>query len=384
MTARRNRQNATTDRLKVVAGSWFFACCGISILGPLAYVTLAHRLPVRRPPDSARTSSADDVPETVIVATGDPLSGGPVLEMPANQLSDYTFTQIHMAMPVRITVWAQGESQARRAGRAAFQRISDLVQVLSDYQPESELNRLLETGGVGLPDRGRVVSHDLLAVLSYSQEVFRLTGGAFDPSAGPLIELWKQARKAKELPSPSELDIALGRVGFDQIRIDSEAGEVRVLRAGVQLDLGAIAKGYIADSALQVLRDRGIDSACIEAGGDFVVGQSPPGTSGWKIDVPVLGATRLENCGISVSGDTVQFAEIDSIRYSHVVDPRTGKPLTRRVMAVVIAPLAIQSDALATSACILEESEFEQFADGIPGVRFWRWHLRAKDSKILP
>ena len=82
---------------------------------------------------------------------------------------------------------------------------------------------------------------------------------------------------------------------------------------------------------------------------------------------------RLDNCGISVSGDTVQFAEIESIRYSHVVDPRSGKPLTNRIMAVVIAPQAIQSDALATSACILEEAAFESIVEGIDGVRFWRW-----------
>ena len=84
---------------------------------------------------------------------------------------------------------------------------------------------------------------------------------------------------------------------------------------------------------------------------------------------------------LAVSGDTVQFAEIDSIRYSHVVDPRTGKPLTNRIMAVVIAPRAMQSDALATSACILEESNFEDIVKGMPGVQFWRWRASAKDSE---
>jgi thiamine biosynthesis lipoprotein len=382
MSAYRNHPNVFTDRLAAVAGSSLFVLFFILALVVIGDLSLAQDRPARRL-TTARQATAGHTPSSIefVQSKSDEFTSGSEIQQHANKLFDYTYTQIHMAMPVRITVWSQDERRARQAGRAAFNRISELVRVLSKYEPESELNRLLDTGGVETRNRARGVSPDLLAVLSYSKLIYQLTNGAFDPSAGPIIDLWKKSRKAKTLPSQAELDMALSRVGFDQIKIDGEDGKVRVLRSGVQLDLGAIAKGYIADQALEVLGENGIDSACIEAGGDFVVSQSPPGTSGWGIDVPALGVMHLENCGISVSGDTVQFAEIDSIRYSHVVDPRTGKPLTNRIMAVVIAPRAIQSDALATSACLLEGGNFEDIVKGMPGVQYWRWRASAKDSE---
>ena len=297
-------------------------------------------------------------------------------------LSDYTFTQIHMAMPVRISVWAQHKKLAHQAGRTAFLRISELVQKLSHFVPESELNSLAGNEEIPISNYTRRVSPDLMNVLSYSYEVYDCTDGVWDPTAGPIINLWKQAKKTNSLPSQGEIESALNRVGFDQMKIDEKNGTVLVLRTGIQLDLGAVAKGYIVDQALQVLKKHGIHSACIEAGGDFVVSQAPPGTTGWKIDVPHLGSMRLANCGVSISGDTVQYAEIDSIRYSHVVNARTGMPLTNRMMAVVTAPLAIQSDALATAACILKKPALKDTVRDITGVRIWRWQIGTKPIEI--
>jgi thiamine biosynthesis lipoprotein len=131
---------------------------------------------------------------------------------------------------------------------------------------------------------------------------------------------------------------------------------------GMQLDLGGIAKGYAADEAIRVLRDRGIRSALYETGGDIVVSDAPLGKTGWEIEtVDPDSPTRkkiltLHDTAVSTSGDTVQFVEIDGIRYSHVIDPLTGLGLTDHIMATVIAAKGLVSDPLSKVATILPPS----------------------------
>ena len=301
-----------------------------------------------------------------------------------HNLSEHIFTQVHMAMPVRVTVWATDLQQARSAGHAAFDRISQLVSTLSNYRPDSELNQLVADQGREFSTDPQIVSKDLFSVLVYAGKIHHSTDGAIDPTAGPVIELWKSARAEKVVPTQSAIKSAMQNVGFDNIKIDLTNQKVKVLRSGLQLDFGALAKGYIVDQAILEIAKAGIESACIEAGGDFVISDAPPGTEGWLIEVPLMGTKCLKNCGVSVSGDTMQFAEIDSVRYSHVVDPRTGYALTNRMMALVIAPTAMQSDALATAACVMDETEFEFVVKNMQGVKFWRKQLDKEQASTNP
>jgi thiamine biosynthesis lipoprotein len=129
---------------------------------------------------------------------------------------------------------------------------------------------------------------------------------------------------------------------------------------GMQLDLGGIAKGYAGDEAIRILREHGVQSALFEAGGDIVVSDPPPRTRGWQIELPDGRKKRLVNAAISTSGDTVQFLEVDGVRYSHVVDPRTGIGLTEHYAATVIAPRGITTDSLSTAATVLGKRAGEQ------------------------
>src|SRR6185503_19366613 len=120
-----------------------------------------------------------------------------------------------------------------------------------------------------------------------------------------------------------------------------------------QLDLGGIAKGYAGDEAIRVLREHGVKSALFEAGGDIVVSDAPPGKKGWEIELQNGSRIELADAAVSTSGDTVQFVEIGGVRYSHVIDPRTGTGLTEHYMATVIAPRGIATDSLSTAATVL-------------------------------
>jgi thiamine biosynthesis lipoprotein len=227
-----------------------------------------------------------------------------------------------------------------------------------------------QAGGPPVP-----VSEDLFRVLDRAVELSRRSDGAFDVTVGPLVALWREARTTGRLPSQEQLDKAREAVGWQKIRLDRRRRTVQLLVPGMKLDLGGIAKGYAADSALATLRENGITRALIEAGGDIVVGDSPPDRDTWRIDLPPGDdpaqprSLLLARGAVSTSGDTEQFVEIDGKRYSHIVDPRTGLGLTDRVSTTVLAPNGLTADSLATAACLLDARRAATLIRSYPGAR---------------
>lgn len=266
-----------------------------------------------------------------------------------------------MGVEARLVFYASDSTRAVEAARAAFQRIGALDAIMSDYREDSELMQLTRApAGSWVP-----VSDPLWEVLEQAQELARLSGGAFDVTAGPLIRLWRESRRTGELPDSAKLAEARTRSGWQQLSLDSAQRAVRFAVPNMQLDLGGIAKGYAADAAVEVLRQFGVRRAIIEFGGDIVASGPPPGRPGWqiRIDDPsgAPPAIHLSDAAISTSGDVVQFVEIDGVRYSHVVDPRTGTALHDRVAATVIAPSGMLADALATVAGVLGPDDGARF-----------------------
>ena len=266
-----------------------------------------------------------------------------------------------MGVQARIVLYAPDQAAAERGAVAAFDRIAALDATMSDYRRDSELMRLAERSGTGpVP-----VSTDLFHVLRIAERLARLSGGAFDVTAGPLVQLWRKARDTRTLPAPDALKAARSRSGYALLRLDPEDSTATLVNNDMRLDLGGIAKGFAADEALATLRAHGLPHAMIEFGGDIVAGDAPPrehdaantsenAETGWRITEPLSGRTfHLANAAISTSGDTVQFVVIDGIRYSHVLDPRTGIPLTNHIAVTVIAPEGILSDGLATMLSVL-------------------------------
>ena len=265
----------------------------------------------------------------------------------------FEFSQVHMGLPVRILLYAPDRRRAETAAEAAFARIAKLDAIMSDYRDDSELRRLEGSSPAWTP-----VSPDLLEVLTAAHALARDTDGAFDPTVGPVVALWREARSTGVMPAPAALEIARALVGWKHIEINRARGTVRLAKTGMRLDLGGIAKGYILEEALKTLRGAGLGRALVESGGDIVVGSGPPGLAGWRVDVPGASsdfrdrASELTNAAIATSGADVQFVEIDGVRYSHIVDPRTGIGVTSHVTARVIAREAAVADALATALSV--------------------------------
>ena len=273
-----------------------------------------------------------------------------------------------MGLPFRIVLYAADKTSADAAADAAFARMAQLNSILSDYDTDSELSRLSQTAGRGQAVR---VSDDLWRVLERAQQVARGTGGAFDITCGPVVSLWRKARREKKLPDPVKLEEARRAVGFKKLRLNASDHSAELLAPYMRLDLGAIAKGYAVDEAINVLRTRGIRSALVAGGGDMMAGDAPPGADGWRIELAPLDATNapatefvlLKNAALATSGDLFQHVEIAGVRYSHIVDPRTGVGLTDHSLVVVIARDGMTADALSTSVSVLGPERGLKFAE---------------------
>ena len=272
-------------------------------------------------------------------------------------LAKFEFSKPEMGTTFVLSLYSDSEANARRAAELAFKRVEELNQALSDYDAESELSRLCErAGGPAVP-----VSQPLFDCLERSKEVWRLSQGAFDVTAAPVIRLWRRARRTKTLPDPKQLEAAQALVGSEHLILDREKRTVRLAKKGMRLDLGGIAKGYAADQAYDVLKREGHPIALIAAGGDIRAGDPPPGREGWEVaiaglkpetDAPVT-TLLVARGAVSTAGDAYQFVEIGGKRYSHIIDPRTGQALTRLSSVSVVAPDATTSDSLDTAASVM-------------------------------
>jgi thiamine biosynthesis lipoprotein len=294
------------------------------------------------------------LPMAVLACLSSSVSGREDSDSP---LSRFTFTEPRMGTRFKIIVYAPDETTAKFAVKAAFQRIADLEDVMSDYRSTSELMRLCQKAG-GEPVH---VSEDLFRVLGRSQEVAQLSDGAFDVTVGPLVRLWRNARRTHELPDPKALAQARELVGNRNVRLNAKNRTVELLKPGMQLDLGGIGKGYAADAALRVLKSHGIDQALVAAGGDIAVSRAPPGTDGWTIGIaPLLDPDAKPNrylivhdAAVSTSGDSEQYLEAGGKRYSHIIDPRTGMGVVGHMNVTVLAPHGIIADPLTKVVSVL-------------------------------
>jgi FAD:protein FMN transferase len=282
----------------------------------------------------------------------------------------FSFERELMATRYTIVCYTDDQAVAQKAADAAF-AIGDKVNaVASDYLPNSELSQLASKP-FGQPIQLTPLFYELL---EYSLVISETTQGAFDPTLGPLTKLWRETRLHKHLPDPEKLKSAREAVGWKNFSLDQKSRSATLHQKNMAFDMGGIAKGYAADLMLESLIAAGLPQSMITAGGDIRLGSPPPGREGWNVAVQTFDQNRrdeiltLSNAAVSTSGDLYQSVEIDGVKYSHVLDPKTGLGLTKRIAATVIADTAKLSDAMATAACVMGEGSVDQLKK-IPGVR---------------
>ena len=197
-----------------------------------------------------------------------------------------------MGTTFRVVLYAADKATAKKAADAAFARVAELDDIMSDYKQNSELMRLCKKFAteVGEPVK---VSDDLFFVLQKAEELSKKSDGAFDVTVGPVVQLWRHARRTQELPDPKEFAAARAKVGYKKVKLDAAKKTVQLTTPGMQLDLGGIAKGYAADEALKLLREKfGITRALVAASGDITCGDPPPGKDAWTVDIAPIAKSQ--------------------------------------------------------------------------------------------
>lgn len=273
------------------------------------------------------------------------------------QNKKYIFTENKMGSPFNLIFVSNDSSKAKLIAQDCFKLIDSLSQIFSDYDTTSEVNKINASAGLV----AFKVSPAMMDLLLLSKLAYIKSDGAYDITIGPLSLLWRKARKMKAFPAKVAIESARHLIGFSQLQIDKEKGLIFLPKKGMRLDFGGIAKGYIAQWIIDYLKSRGINEALADAGGDISMSAAPLNNKGWLVGVNIpettddLLAKKLELHSISVatSGDVYQFIEKEGVKYSHIINPKTGYGVTWLRNVTVIAPLGATADWLATACSIL-------------------------------
>ena len=294
-------------------------------------------------------------------------------ESPGADAQRFQYTEIHMGVPVRITVSYANQALAERAVKAGYKAIADLEQITSDYRPTSELMQLCAKP-YGKP---HVVSPTLYTILRKALELAAVSKGAFDPTVGPFVKQWRETRKSGKLPSRQAMMAARKSVGYQHVVLGDDDSSVTLKRPGMLLDLGGIAKGSGIDAISQSIRQFGIRSYLIEAGGDMFANGVKSNGEAWKVQV---GRKVVDLLGaLSISGDASQYVTIGNRRYSHIIDPRTGLGMESPRHVAVRSNRSEDADCIATAACVLGPT-----AAGILNASSQRCQIEFLDRSDLP
>ncbi|NPV71910.1 MAG: FAD:protein FMN transferase [Firmicutes bacterium] len=271
---------------------------------------------------------------------------------------------------IRVRVYGRG---ADAAAQAALDEFRHLERLLNPYDEGSELAAINRSAGKG-PVK---VSPETFEVIEQAVRFAESSGGAFDPTVLPLVKAWGFSGTPR-VPAREELATARALVDYRSVALDKASMTVGLLRNGMGLDLGAIAKGYATDRAVAVLRARGVKSALIDAGGNvFALGRKPLGfrrSSEWVVGIQhprqsseYLARIRLENETAVTSGDYQRYFEADGVRYHHIIDPRTGYPARGLTSVTVVGASSTAADALSTTVFVLGERPGAEFLGRMAG-----------------
>ncbi|MGC4035602.1 MAG: FAD:protein FMN transferase [Chitinophagaceae bacterium] len=282
----------------------------------------------------------------------------------------YKFTRPKMGSYFTIIFYDNDSTHANTIANKCFAIVDSLNEIYSDYLPTSELNQLCATADT---QRWINVSPALFDFINQSAIAWRLSEGSFDISVGPVVRIWRKARKEYKFPDKDSVEKAMQSVGFQFVLIDSVNRKIQLIKPGMQLDPGGIGQGYIGQKVMDYLFSENMRSALVDVSGDIIAGDPPPGKNGWTIAINVPeSATELlnkevivHNQSIITSGDVYQYLEHDGKRYSHIVDPKTGYGVTNQRNVTVIAADGITADWFTKACTILPLKKIKRLAKKI-------------------
>jgi thiamine biosynthesis lipoprotein len=287
-------------------------------------------------------------------------------------LQHYEATRLSMGCVYAIEVYGRDVRGMAATVGEAFDEIDRLDRLMSHYKPLSPLSRINRDAAAGPMPVEPELFDFIAAAIGYTRE----SDGAFDITVGPLMKAWGFFGGDGHMPSPAALAGARRHVGAAHVLLDTRARTIRFDQAGVELDLGGIAKGYAVDQAVRILRARGVPAALVSAGGStiYALGK-PPLSDGWQLSVqdPIdsrrtARTLRLSDRALSIAGSSEKSFEVDGARYSHIMDPRTGQPVQGVLSVAVVAASGTAGDALDDALFVLGPTRSREYLRKWPAV----------------
>lgn len=284
-----------------------------------------------------------------------------------SKTDEKTYRKSTVIMDTLVTITVEGISpeQAEVSIDAAFDEIHRLEELLSFWTDESEIAAIYHNAGV----KPVKVSPETLEVIERAIYISEKTGGAFDPTVGPVMRLWDF--REKKMPSQEELAEKLRLVDFRQMEVDRKNSTALLKVKGMSFDTGGIAKGYAVDRAVEVLKEKGVPSGLVAIAGD-IRGFGP---RTWRIgirdprpenkDRDILAVVELRDKAISTSGDYERFFENNGVLYHHILDPKTGLPARGSWSVSVLADEAVLTDGLATGVFVMGPEKGLDLLEGL-------------------
>jgi thiamine biosynthesis lipoprotein len=278
----------------------------------------------------------------------------------------------------RIVAIAKNEKQAKRCIEAGFDEMRRIDSVMSDYKPDSELSKVNREAFAG-PVK---VSPELFGILQKSVEFSRLSGGAFDITIGPLVDLWHKAGESNSMPDENTIAATKARVGYEKLILDANAMTVRFAVGGMRLDLGGIGKGYAVDKAVEVMQRKGAIAGMVDSGGNIRCFGKPVSNDTWLVGIqdpnltdlsagvdsePIM-ILKLIDMAVATSGDYMRFVTVAGKKVSHIIDTNTAAGAGKLSSDTIIAKTALDADALSTAVNVLGPEKGLALIESLPGV----------------
>ena len=255
---------------------------------------------------------------------------------------------------------SQWPTDTNHVRRLVNQKLDEINRQMSTYDPESEISRFNQSES----NEWFPVSDETAFVVAFALEIGARTEGAFDPTIGPVVNVWGfgPGQQKEVVPSEQAILKALARIGYQKLEVRKDPPALRKSNPGIYLDLSAIAKGYAVDQVTELLKAQGFGGTLVEIGGEVRTTGSKPDLSPWRIAIeksehspqPFQQVLELSDAALATSGDYYNFFVKDGIRYSHSIDPQTGRPVHHALAVVSVqADTCMEADALATALLVM-------------------------------
>lgn len=292
-------------------------------------------------------------------------------------MQEFSDEKFLMDTLIQIKVYCEDSEKGRQAlekAFAAFERIHDTTdrfQKNGQTAAANDVVKINENAGV----KPVTVSADTIKMIERSNHFAGLTGGAFDITIGPVMDLWGFGKGEQHVPADAEINRVLSLVDYRKVKVDPESMTAFLTKPGMSMDLGGVAKGYATDEAVNALREMGIQHAIINAGGNvYALGDKPDG-SPWRVgvqdprgDKDIIAVLYLKDKAAVTSGDYQRYFEEGGVRYHHIVNPSTGKQAGDVMQTTVVTDSAADADILSTTVFVLGAQDGMSFMRGLPAA----------------